>query len=284
MSCSDLLRPVAVNYHLLRACNLRCSFCFATFRDVDGQLAFDDARRVIDALADAGAEKLNFAGGEPTLYPRLGELLAFAKSRRLTTSIVTNGARLSALLDAHAGVLDWVGLSVDSSDEEVQRRLGRGDGGHVAASINLSERCRALGVRVKLNTVVTARTWDEDMAPLVRRVRPERWKVFQVLAMDGQNDGKVTPLLVTNAQFQTFLSRHAHLVAEGLGPVAEDNDAMRGSYVMVDPLGRFFGNATGAHVYSRPILQVGVRAALAEVGFSQAKFEARGGRYLWERQ
>ncbi len=70
-------------------------------------------------------------------------------------------------------------------------------------------------------------------------------------------------------------------MAEGLGPVAEGNDDMQGSYVMVDPLGRFFGNATGRHVYSAPILEVGVEAALAQVGVSTAKFEARGGRYTW---
>ena len=56
---------------------------------------------------------------------------------------------------------------------------------------------------------------------------------------------------------------------------------MRGSYAMIDPLGRFYGNATGAHVYSRPILEVGVEAALAEVGCEVGRFDARGGRYTW---
>lgn len=50
---------------------------------------------------------------------------------------------------------------------------------------------------------------------------------------------------------------------------------------MVDPLGRFYGNATGRHAYSEPILQVGVPTALAQVGFQPAKFDARGGRYAW---
>ena len=119
------------------------------------------------------------------------------------------------------------------------------------------------------------------MSGLVRRMRPERWKVFQVFPITGQNDGKVEELLISREQFQAFVQRHAHLRDEGLAPVVEDNDAMRGSYVMVDPLGRFFGNATGRHVYGEPILEVGVEAALAEVGFEPAKFEARGGRYAW---
>jgi radical S-adenosyl methionine domain-containing protein 2 len=236
---------------------------------------------VIAALADTGCEKLNFAGGEPTLRADLPRLLRRAKGRGLVTSIVTNGFRLDQLLDAHADVLDWVGLSVDSGRESVQRALGRGKGDHVANSLRLADRCRELGLRVKLNSVVTALTWDEDMSALVRTIQPERWKAFQVLPMAGQNDGSVEDLLISPDQFRAFVDRHHPLGADGLAPVVEDNDAMRGSYAMVDPLGRFFGNATGRHVYSRPIIEVGVKAALAEVGFVRAKFEERGGSYSW---
>lgn len=275
------MTPIAINYHLTRPCNAHCRFCFATFRDVEGQIRLDQARALLDLLRAAGGEKLTFAGGEPTLHPGLGDLLDHAKALGFVTCVVTNGFRIGRLLDGHAEALDWVGFSIDSSDEAVQATLGRGRGDHVAQAVVLADRCRAAGVRVKLNSVVTALTWWEDMSALVRLMRPERWKVFQVLPIAGQNDGTVEDLLISDEQFQAFVQRHSHLAAEGLAPVVEDNDAMRGSYVMVDPLGRFFGNATGRHVYSEPILEVGVDAALAQVGFVPAKFEARGGRYAW---
>ena len=273
--------PVAVNFHINTSCNAHCRFCFATFRDVVGPFSTDIALRVIDALALAGCEKLNFAGGEPTLRADVGLLLRRANRHGLVTSIVTNGFCLDHLLDEHAAALNWVGLSVDSGREDIQRALGRGNGTHIAKSIRLADRCRRLNIRVKLNSVVTALTWVEDMSDLVRRIQPERWKAFQALRVEGQNDGSVEELLITPKQFSAFVSRHTHLATEGLAPVVEDNDAMRGSYVMVDPLGRFFGNATGSHVYSQPILDIGVAAALAEVGFMPEKFEARGGRYSW---
>ncbi len=273
--------PISINYHLFKPCDARCRFCFATFRDVQGQLPVEDAHRLIDILRAAGGQKLNFAGGEPTLHPNIGPLLAHAKAAGFVTSIVTNGSRLMRLLERHPGVLDWVGLSIDSSNEATQAALGRGRGDHVARVLGLAELCRKEGVRLKLNTVVTALTWQEDMSPLIRRIRPERWKVFQVLPVAGQNDGEVEELLISRAQFEAFLAQHAPLEAEGFPPIAEDNDAMTGSYVMVDPLGRFFSNATGTHTYSEPILEVGVQAALAQVRFSPEKFEARGGRYAW---
>lgn len=66
----------AVNFHVLKACDAACRFCFATFRDVPGQLSVGDAFRVMAALRASGTEKLNFAGGEPTRHPRIGDLLA----------------------------------------------------------------------------------------------------------------------------------------------------------------------------------------------------------------
>jgi radical S-adenosyl methionine domain-containing protein 2 len=119
------------------------------------------------------------------------------------------------------------------------------------------------------------------MSGFVRRFAPERWKAFQVLAIEGQNDGQVDDLLITDDQFRAWVGRHRHLGLEGLAPIVEDNDAMRGSYVMVDPLGRFIGNSTGRYVYSAPIAEVGVDAALRQVGWSPEKFEERGGRYGW---
>ena len=61
--------------------------------------------------------------------------------------------------------------------------------------------------------------------------------------------------------------------------VPESNDLMTGSYVMVDPHGRFFDNVEGHHTYSDPILDVGIVAALKDVSVDVNLFEQRGGIY-----
>lgn len=277
----DVAPVVSINFHLFKPCDARCDFCFATFRDVRGRLSTPDACRLIDLLRAAGGQKITFAGGEPTLHPEIGRIIRHAKQAGFVTGVVTNGSRLTELLLDDSASLDWAALSIDSANEQTQAALGRGRGGHVKRAVDLAEQCRGCGVRVKLNTVVTALTWQEDMSDLVRSVAPERWKVFQVLRVAGQNDGRVEPLLITDEQFRAFLLRHAHLAEEGYAAVAEDNDAMTDSYVMVDPLGRFFGNTGGVYRSGPSILDAGVHRALAAVHFDEAKFEARGGRYAW---
>jgi radical S-adenosyl methionine domain-containing protein 2 len=281
MSQPRLDGPVSINFHLWPRCNMHCHFCYAGFPEARRALPSADAARLIGLLARAGAEKITFVGGEPTLHPALLPLVQVAAAEGLTTCVVTNGAALAPLLVGAGDALRWVGLSVDSADEHTQRSLGRGRGDHLARMTALADQCHARGVRLKLNTVVTALTWQEDMRDLVRRLAPERWKVFQVLRIDGENDGKVEPLLITAAQFQAFVDRHRALDAEGLGPIAEDNDAMLGSYVMINPEGCFFSNEHGRYVVSEPILRVGVAAALAQVSWRSDKFLARGGVYDW---
>jgi len=273
--------PLSVNFHFLRNCNSRCRFCFARFDDVKGRLPLRDALRVIEALRKSGCAKLTLAGGEPTIDPMVGEMLSHSRSLGFVTSVVTNGYRLSQLLDGHADDLDWIGLSLDSADERVQAALGRGRGDHVASVANLAHRCLGEGIRVKLNTVVTALNWGEDLRPFVRQIRPARWKALQVLPIKGQNDESVRPLQISKAQFAAFVGRNAKQLDPATRFVFEDNSAMTGSYLMVDPLGRFFCNTTGQHVYSDPILEVGVEAALSQITFNEGRFDARGGRYSW---
>lgn len=40
-----------------------------------------------------------------------------------------------------------------------------------------------------MNTVVTSANKSEDMTDFVRRLRPKRWKVFQMLPLEGENVG-----------------------------------------------------------------------------------------------
>ncbi len=52
---------------------------------------------------------------------------------------------------------------------------------------------------------------------------------------------------------------------------------MVGSYIMIDPTGRFFQNRNCApgYDYSPPICEVGARAAFERIGWSHVKFNGR---------
>jgi len=284
--------PLAVNWHFWPWCNYGCKFCFARFEDIPraDRLPKEIALTVPEMLAEAGADKITFVGGEPTLCPFLGDLLAISKDVGLTTCIVSNASGLTEnFLDEWGHLIDWIGLSIDASNDEIHAEIGRGMRGDIARSrshhLELAtdawNRCRSRGIRMKLNTVVCKANLNDDMRELVLKLRPERWKIFEVLPVQGQNDGDVDDLLLDEGEFQTWVERHACVEDEGIQFVPESNELMRGSYAMLDALGRFYSNSEGGHKYGKSILDIGVIEAWKENIFFEERFHDRGGLYEW---
>ncbi len=283
----------SVNFHLWKPCNMKCRFCFATFQDVgrddlpDGHLPREESLAVVEALAKAGFDKINFAGGEPILCPWLPDLIRRARELEFTTSIVTNGSFVTPeWLDRVDGCLDWATVSIDTVDPKKLKRLGRTTGNGPmgeADYLRVMDMLTQRGIRLKINTVVTRINYDEELAGFIAKAGPERWKLLQVLPVRGQNDGSVDNLVITGEEFTHYVARNRYVESSGIVVVPESNDMMTGSYVMVDPAGRFFDNVASIHVYSRPINKVGVDAALREVSVDPDKFLLRDGLYDWRR-
>ena len=282
----------SVNSHIWEPCNMRCGFCFATFQDVKqemnlpkGHLPKEDCLLLVDQLAEFGFEKDNFVGGEPTLCPWLPDLIARAKGHGMTTSIVTNGSRITdQWLDDLNGSLDWIGLSIDTVDPEKSRRIGRAVAGIPITKekyLDIIGEIKRHGIRLKINTVVNSVNWKEDLTPFIQLAKPERWKLFQVLRVKGRNDAQIDDFIITPEQFEAYVERNRIVENDGISVVPEDNEAMTESYVMIDPAGRFFDNVQGSYRYSEPILKVGVVAALKQVSIDAERFRQRGGEYDW---
>ena len=183
-----------------------------------------------------------------------------------------------------SGGLNWAALSVDSVNPDTLLRMGR------AISSGPMSQCDYLriisilkqhSVRVKINTVVTRAVLAENLADFIIEARPERWKLLQVLPVSGQNDMTVYQHLITAEEFDRYVRVNQWVEAHGITVVPENNQLMTGSYVMVDPAGRFFDNVAGAHTYSRPVLEVGVEEALGDVSVDADKFLSRSGLYAW---
>jgi len=282
---------LVVNWHVLEGCNFRCGYCYAQwdrgYRETwRNPAATTNLLRTLGAYFAPGGEaaaslgihwdrlRLTIAGGEPTLLgPRFSGVVSAARSAGFAVAVITNGSRPGVLLP-FAPELEAVGISIDSACGEVNRATGRAgrDGATVTidAARELVDGLRAHNpdIVVKVNTVVSAANRDEDLGPVLRALRPDRWKVMRVLPVYP------TPLTVSDTEFAGFVARHAAFAGS---MTVEDNADMQHSYVMVDPLGRFFQNAGSGdgYVYSGPILEVGVARAFRQVPFDIRKFGSR---------
>ncbi|KAK7910766.1 hypothetical protein PG985_013247 [Apiospora marii] len=286
--------PISVNYFFTRKCNKECAFCFHT--EKTSHVASEaDMKQGLRLLREAGMRKINFAGGEPFLYPKkLAMLCRFCKETLglESVSIITNGTKVTRdWLRQHGKWVDMLGVSCDSFDEQTNVAIGRGTGDNVAQLFRIRGWCRELGILFKLNTVVCTHNWQEDMADMVAKLDPVRWKVFQVLYVEGENDAaegdarlnkrkrNAKKLLISDEQFGVFCSKHRHLDCF----IPEPNSVMASSYLLLDEYLCFLDKGAGVEKQSSSILEVGVQKALSQVYWDQKAFKERGGIFEWSK-
>ncbi|KAG8965924.1 Radical S-adenosyl methionine domain-containing protein 2 [Tulasnella sp. 419] len=253
----------------------------------------EQAKHGLRLLTNAGMKKLNISGGEPFLNPRyIGEIFRFCKQELHLegTSVVCNGSKVTEKwMEEFGQYLDVMAISCDTFETETNEKHGRGDkkgrNGHISNVADVVDMCKKYNIKVKINSVITIYNWQEDMNDHIANLDPFRWKVFQVLLLDGENTGSSTNskrdarhLTITKEQFQAFLDRHKDQKCL----VPEDNDAMRDSYLNLDEQMRFLNCTNGGKIAGRSLLEVGVEEALKDSGFDSKAFYERGGVYDWK--
>lgn len=128
---SRLFKIINLAWTCTLRCNLRCTHCYAVIPNAkvtDGLSGEVVKTRIIEPLARMGARFISFTGGEPLLRSDLFDLMEYAKSRGLHTSLVTNGL----LLQQHearltTNLVDGLQVSLESHREEVNDSVrGRG--------------------------------------------------------------------------------------------------------------------------------------------------------------
>jgi radical S-adenosyl methionine domain-containing protein 2 len=293
VSVSELV----INWHITEACNYSCNYCYAKWskstharelinneyqtRELIKELfrffTPNNENNSLSRIMQWDSIRINFAGGEPTLYKdKLLNALSFAKSIGFNVSLITNGSNLLGedFLKSMVKYLSILGISLDSTNRLTNEAIGRMDRNRQATDVDSILYALKIAkennpeVLVKINTVVNKLNYYEDMSEIINLINPDKWKVLRILPVIANN------LDITDSQFNDFINRHEklkYLIR------AEDNKDMTESYIMIDPVGRFFQNSKDkmGYLYSGKILEIGVSAALNEIAFDFEKFSNR---------
>jgi MoaA/NifB/PqqE/SkfB family radical SAM enzyme len=160
-----------------RVCNQKCIFCS---NPANGRvISWDEAVTLIDSFAKTGAAGVILTGGEPTMFPELPRLVAYAVKRKLIPRLITNGQNTAA--PAYMRALARAGLthmhiSIHSCRPEVQARLSSNPDSLKNIRRSLGHAGK-LGIRVDINTVINKANaghlselvrWVVEQAPHVR--------------------------------------------------------------------------------------------------------------------
>jgi len=114
---------------LSRICNTKCKCCYYRWETFDcpdsakrqvWSKTVQQVRAEIIAAVNRGCDRVDFTGGEPTIYPHMAEIIEYCIQRKLTPRIITNGQasedKMYQLIGA--GCKDWL-LSIHDIEEHL---------------------------------------------------------------------------------------------------------------------------------------------------------------------
>jgi MoaA/NifB/PqqE/SkfB family radical SAM enzyme len=142
-------------------CNLFCAHCYAESGpqgDLYGHMTYDDWARVIDEAAGLGCRSVQFIGGEPTMHPRLDDLVDHANRRGFEfIEVFTNATRLGKdLLGCFRRGGVHVATSFYSDDPAVHDDITRGAGSW-RRTVHGIEAVLAAGLPIRVGVIETER-------------------------------------------------------------------------------------------------------------------------------
>lgn len=170
-------KPIVV-WNITRTCNLRCAHCYtdSEAKKYGGELNTDEAKAVLDDLAEFKVPAVLFSGGEPLTREDLFELAAYGRSRGLHVVLSTNGTLINRETAERLKDLQfaYVGISLDSAIPAIHDKF-RGMVGAFDRTMRGFRHCVDVGQKVGLRLTLTRQTFvDLD-------------KIFDFIEREGIN-------------------------------------------------------------------------------------------------
>ena len=142
-------------------CNLFCTHCYADSgpqADLYGNMAYEDWTRLIDEAAELGCRQIQFIGGEPTMHPRLDDLVDRANHRGFVfIEVFTNATRLGEeLMGCFQRNQVHVATSFYSDDPAIHEQVTQGEGSW-QRTVDGIERVVAAGLPIRVGVIETER-------------------------------------------------------------------------------------------------------------------------------
>lgn len=148
-------------------CNMRCVYCMpynnTTWFDQDNLLSYEQIFHIVTIFADLGVDSIKITGGEPTVRPKIENLVKLLSGVDgiKSISMTTNGLLLKdKVKQLKESGLQSVNISLDTFSEYRFKSMTGIDGG-LKKVLDSIDAAQSAGLKVKINSVII-RGWNDD--------------------------------------------------------------------------------------------------------------------------
>lgn len=177
-------RPYIAIWETTQACDLACVHCRACAQPLRkrDELTTEEAKRLIDEIAAVGVPVFVLSGGDPLKRPDIYELVKYASSRGVHTSMTPSATPLltkPAVAELKERGLARLAVSLDGSTADIHDSFRRVAGSY-RRTLDAVEWAPQLRLPVQINTTMTRRNVDdfEAMLSLLETLDIVLWSVF----------------------------------------------------------------------------------------------------------
>lgn len=259
-------RPFLVFWEITRACALACSHCRAEAmpRRHPDELDHDEAKRLMDQLAELNPPMLILTGGDPLMRRDALDLVRYGTQCGLHVSLSPSATELLMRADfaaLKAAGVQRMSLSLDGATRETHDAF-RGIGGTYDRTIEAVHRSHAVDLPLQINTTLTRSNIHEYEAfkQLMFELKPAMWSVFLLVptgragladlpeAADLERIFEDMAGLVGNAPFAVKTTEGHHfrrVLLQRVGAKGREMQGMRSPQGIRDGRGVMFISHTG---------------------------------------
>jgi radical SAM protein with 4Fe4S-binding SPASM domain len=181
----SIYAPFLVVWDFTHKCNLSCKHCYSESGAVsEEELSTDQAKLVVDQLADAGVTALAFSGGEPLTRTDFFEVAGHAVDHGLYVSVATNGTLLSREMarKLKQAKIHYVEISIDGATAKTHDAF-RGVPGAFNRAVAGLKNAVAEDLCACIATTATKSNLQEmpDIVTLAEEIGAERFTYFNFI-------------------------------------------------------------------------------------------------------
>lgn len=171
-------------WNITARCNQTCKYCHR-FLNVK-ELSYDENIRILNKLIKQKVTDITWTGGEALLIDYLDELFKISWQNGIKNKLITNGKLLTnKKIDTIAKYIDSITLSIDSTSNEINEKIGRGFNHYDTIKRILDYiQTNYPNIKIRINSVISSYTKEVDgLIEFLNNYNIYSWRIFKFMPL-----------------------------------------------------------------------------------------------------